>query len=107
MTTGFEVINQQLWIDKDPEAQLIYTFDWTEWLPNGDSLAQVEYTIQARTNDPDPLVKESDGIISNQTYIELSGGQVDKVYTVTAKITTDNGLIDRRNFKVKIINRSA
>ena len=107
MTTGFEVINQQLWIDKDPEAQLIYTFDWAEWLPMGDSLAQVEYTIQARTNDPEPLVNESFGIVNSQTYIELSGGQLDKVYTVTAKVTTDNNLVDRRNFKVKIVNRSA
>lgn len=108
MDTGFKLINQLLWIDKDPEAQLTYTFDWNEWLPVGDSLATVQYSIQARANDPDPLTIESSGIAeSTKTYVELANGQVDKSYTVTAKVTTTDGLIDRRNFRVKIVNRSA
>lgn len=108
METGFKQINQQLWIDKDPEAQLAYTFDWVYWIPEGDSLATVEYTVQARSNDPDPLTIESSGIAEvTKTYVELANGQLDKTYTVTAKVTTTDGLVDRRNFKVKITNRSA
>lgn len=108
MSTGFEVINQLLWIEKDPEAKLKYSFEWSQWLADGDTLDTVEYTIQARLNDPDPLTNESDGIVGDSlTFIELSGGQLDKVYVVTAKVTTTNGLIDRRNFRVKVINRSA
>ena len=108
MSTGFEIYNQQLWIEKDPEAQLVYTFDWSQWLQAGDELSQVEYTIQARLNDPSPLTQVASGLVlGTKTYIELSGGQVEKNYVVTAKITTTNGLIDRRNFRVKIINRSA
>lgn len=107
MATGFVQTIQGLTITKDTEAVLFYTFDWSEWLPTGDSLATVLYTITARANDPDPLIKESEGISGQTTYIELSNGQEGKVYTVTAKITTTNGLVDRRNFRVKVQARSA
>lgn len=106
--TGFEQTLQGLTIPKDTEAQLIYTFDWSQWLPTGDSISSVDYTVQARSNDPDPLVKENSGVVGGtKTYIELSNGQLGKVYTVTAKITTADGLIDRRNFRVKVLDRSA
>lgn len=105
--SGFEQTIQGLTIKKDTEAQLIYTFDWSEWLPTGDSLAASEYAITARANDPDPLEIESEGIDGDKTYVELSNGQEGKVYTVTCKVTTTNGLIDRRNFRVKVEARSA
>lgn len=107
MSSGFIQTLQGLTIEKDPEAQLFYTFDWVEWLPDADELDTVEYTITARANDPDPLTKVSQGIQGTTTYVELADGQVDKTYTVTAKITTTDGLIDRRNFRVRVKNRSA
>ena len=108
MSSGFEQINQTLWITKDPEAQLFYTFDWSEWLTTGDTIVAADYTITARVNDPDPIVKVSDGITTGtKTFVELSGGQVGKSYVVSVKVTTDTGLIDRRNFRCKIENRSA
>lgn len=107
--TGFEQTNYGVNISKDVEAQLTYTFDWSEWLDAGDTVSTVEYEVAARRNDPTPIVKESEGVTGNglNTFIELSGGQVDKVYIVTAKITTANGLVDRRNFRVHVENRSA
>lgn len=105
--SGFIQTIQGLTIEKDSEAKLTYTFDWVEWLPTGDSLDTAEYTITARANDPDPLVKVADGIEGTKTFVELSDGQLGKVYTVTCKITTVDGLIDRRNFRVKVLARSA
>lgn len=105
--SGFEQTIQGLTIKKDTEAQLIYTFEWSEWLPTGDSIDSSLYTITARANDPDPLEIESQGVDGTKTYVELSNGQEGKVYTVTCKITTTNGLIDRRNFRVKVEARSA
>lgn len=107
--TGYEKDNQGSWIAKDPQAQLIYSMDWSDWLPQGDILASVTYSLQVRANDPQPLVKESQGLAESNTwtYVELSGGQIGKVYTVTAEITTDSGLTDRRNFRIKVENRSA
>lgn len=104
---GFEQINQVLWISKDPEAQLFYTFDWADWLGAGDAIDTAVYTITARVNDPDPLIKVSNGIQGTKTYIELSNGQAGKSYTVSVKVTTTDGLIDSRYFKVKVEPRSA
>ena len=107
--TGFVQTNQGLEIDKDVEAQLAYTFDWSTWLEDGDTIASVTYTAAARRNDPTPLVVESSGLADSNTdtYVELSGGQVDKTYIVTAKVTTTDGLVDRRSFRVKVVARSA
>jgi len=105
--TGFTQTIQGLTVDKDVEAQLIYSFDWGQWLPQNDSLASVEYEVVARVNDPDPLLKVDEGIQGNVTFVELSDGQLGKNYNVTCKITTTNGLVDRRFFRVKVINRSA
>jgi len=107
--SGFEQTNYGLYIDNDVAAQLTYTFDWSEWLQDSDTISTVEYELAARRNDPTPIVEESLGVSGNglQTYVEISGGQVDKVYVVTAKVTTANGLIDRRNFRIRVVNRSA
>lgn len=107
MTTGFYQTIQGLTIQKDTEAQLIYTFDWVDWLPAGDSLASASYSITARANDPDPLLKVTEGITGTKTYVELSDGQEGKTYIVTCAIVTTNGLEDRRNFRVKVLARSA
>ena len=105
--TGFEKTSTGLQITKDPEAQLTYTFDWGTWLETGDGISTVDYTVAARRNDPTPPTIESEGITGNKTYVELSGGQTDKTYIVTCKVTTDNGLVDRRNFRMKVESRSA
>jgi hypothetical protein len=107
-TSGYQKDTQGVWIAKDPVAQLVYVFDWTDWLPEGDTVSTVTYTLQVRANDPEPLVRESQGVQSGtKTYVELSGGQVGKIYTVTAEITTVDEIKDRRNFRVRVENRSA
>lgn len=107
--TGYQRDVQGSWIAKDPNAQLIYSMDWTDWMPSGDTLTSATYSLQVRANDPAPLVRESQGYNAGThlTYVELSGGQVGKVYTITVAITTTNGLEDRRNFRIRVENRSA
>lgn len=106
---GFEQTNTGLAVTKDTEAQLIYTLDWSEWLETADTISSVAWTVAARRNDPTPLVDEGSGVdgTAKKTYIEISGGQADKVYIVTAKVTTSNGLVDRRNFRVEVVDRAA
>ena len=105
--TGFEKTSTGLQIVKDVEAQLTYTFQWSDWLESGDSVSAVDYTVAARRNDPTPVTIESSGISGTKTYVELAGGQTDKTYIVTCKVTTNDGLIDRRNFRLKVQNRAA
>jgi hypothetical protein len=108
-TTGFQIINNLLTIDKDPVAKLTYTLDWSQWLTSGDTIGSASYSLQVRANDPQPIVNELSGVTGSgtQTYIKLSGGQKERTYTVTVTVTTANGLIDRRNFRVRVKNRSA
>ena len=106
--TGFLSTNTGLTIDKDPEATLTYTLDWTTWLETGDTIATGTWTAAARRNDPTPLTIESSGIAeTKKTYVELSGGQADKTYLITVEVVTSDGLSDRRNFRVNCVNRSA
>lgn len=106
--TGFELTNVGLSIDKDPEARLTYTLDWADWLSGSDTISTGTWTVAARRNDPTPVVVESSGVANNtQTYVELSGGQADKAYVVTVEIVTADGLVDRRNFRLNVVNRSA
>jgi hypothetical protein len=106
--TGYEQDAQGSYIDKDPNATLAYSMEWAEWLPEGDTVTAVSYTLQVRANDPSPLTKSAQGVQSGHiTYVTLAGGQVGKVYTVTAAVTTSSSQIDRRSFRVKIENRSA
>lgn len=104
---GFEYKNNLLTISKDKEAVLKYTFEWNEWLVDTDEIVEYEYLIQNRANDPRPLVNEGDGLAGSKTYITLSGGQQDKTYIVSVKVTTSAGLVERRNFRVNVINRTA
>jgi len=108
-STGFQIINELLTIDKDPVAVLTYTFDWSQWLTTGDTIGNAVYELQVRSNDPQPIVNVQSGIAGGgtQTYIKLSGGQKERTYTVTCTVTTANGLVDRRNFRVRVKNRSA
>ena len=107
--SGFQATNTGLTIDKDPSAQLTYTLDWVNWLEDADTVASAVWSAAARRNDPTPITVVSSGITDSNTdtYIELSGGQVDKTYIVTCKVTTTDGLVDRRNFRVKCVARSA
>lgn len=107
--SGFNQTNYGLEIDKDPLAQLAYTFDWSSWLAQGDTISAVEYSVAARRNDPTPVTIESSGITdsSTDTYVELAGGQSDKTYIVSCKVTTSDGLIDNRNFRLNVKTRSA
>lgn len=105
---GFQHTQNGLEILKDPQAQLSYVFDWSEWLPSGDTLKTVKYTVKARRNDPEPINIIDEGIVnSTETYVELAGGQDTKVYIVSCEIETVNGLIDRRSFRINIQQRSA
>ena len=105
-TTGYLKDNEGSYIHKDAGARLFYYLDWEDWLED-DTLTSVSYAIQSRANDAAPVVKHSEGIATKKTFVEISGGSVGKVYTVTATITTGGGLTDKRFFRVKVENRSA
>lgn len=106
--TGYRQDTQGAWIAKDPEARLVYSMDWSEWLSVGQSIVAVDYTHNSRANDPDPIVINSEGVSGgNITYAEISGGTEGKTYIITAQITTDDSAQDRRSFKILVQKRYA
>jgi hypothetical protein len=110
MTTisGYKQDTEGAWIAKDRLARLIYSMDWRHWLPEGNSIVSVDYSHNSRINDAAPIEIHDEGIIEgNRTYVELSGGTLNRIYTITATITLDDGQVDRRAFRIKIQNRIA
>jgi hypothetical protein len=106
--SGYKQDTEGAYIEKDRLAKLVYSMDWTHWLPLGASVASVDYSHNGRVNDSEPLVIHSQGVQSgNITFAEISGGTVNRIYTVTADITLDSGARDRRAFRMKITNRLA
>ena len=106
--TGYKLDQEGSYIPKDRLARLIYSMDWSEWLPASATIASVAYSVQTRTNDAAPPVIHTSGVQSgNTTYVEISGGSINKTYEVTAAITLNSGQLDRRSFRIKIENRSA
>jgi hypothetical protein len=106
--TGYQQDTDGAWIEKDRLARLVYTMDWSEWLPQGATVTAVTYSHNSRVNDADPIVIHTTGIESGtRTFAEISGGTLNRLYTITADITLDSGARDRRAFRVKITNRIA
>jgi hypothetical protein len=107
--TGYKQDTQGAWIAKDPEARLVYTMDWTEWLSVGQTITAVDYTHNSRANDADPIIINAEGITDSgrKTYAEISGGSDGKTYIITAQITTDDSAVDRRSFKILVQKRYA
>jgi hypothetical protein len=84
---------------KDPEAILDYTIDWSEWLPEGDTLAAATWTV------PAGLTLDSQSNTEALATGWLSGGLLGSTYVVTCHITTAAGRQDDRSLRVRIQNR--
>ena len=106
--SGYKYDTEGAYIEKDRLATLTYTIDWTDWLAVGETISAVAYSITAPTYNPTPLTISTSGIQAGNkiTYVTLAAGTKDKIYTVTAQITTDSSAVDRRSFRVKVDNRS-
>lgn len=105
--TGYKRDNKGSYIAKSPGAQLVYSMDWgTEWMPAGDNLASVSYTVSSHTGDTAPLTVVSEGTQGDVSYVELAGGTPGTVYTVTASIETANQRKDERGFRILCEERS-
>lgn len=105
--TGFERDRQGIFIRKSPSAILDYTVDWTDWCQTGDYIETCVWSISTISGDASPLVKSSQEQTNNYTCtIYLSGGTDGRVYTVKNTITTINDLVEQREFRVLVENRS-
>lgn len=85
---------------KDPAAELDYKFDWSDWLPAGDTIQDASVTATAGlTVAPDLTVT------ATAVTCWLSGGTAGLDYTVTCHIETAAGRVDERSIKIQVRER--
>ena len=87
---------------KDPDAKLDYSIDWTLWLATGDTVDTSSWAV----SPTGPTL--TDGTIDMAgavTTIWFDGGTVGTKYVLTNHITTVEGREDDRSITVKITER--
>lgn len=104
--TGFLRDNDGLYIPKDTEAVLTYTLNWTDWLPNSETISSSEFAVESISGDADPLTRSAQSSTTTSTTVRLSGGTAGKIYRVYNTIITSGSLTERRYFRVKVETRS-
>jgi len=106
--TGYKRDSESLYIDKDPEATLIYTFDYSNWLGSGEQIDTSNWTIDAISGDADPLTVSASIIHNNskQTIVTLTGGTAGNIYFVRNTIVTDDSQTERKFFRIVCEQRS-
>lgn len=86
---------------KAPEDILDYEWDWSTWLPTGDTIATVSFTAA------DGLIIESNPAVSNTATTAtafISGGAAGESYAVTCQITTAGGRTAQWTQNINVVN---
>jgi hypothetical protein len=104
--TGFKQDTYGSYIEKDPAAVLVYSLNWSDWIEPNKTVANSTMTVSNIAGDPSALTIKSSGLTANISYAELQAGSAGNVYTVTNTITTSDGSVDARRFRVKVMNRN-
>ena len=105
--TGAFLDSKGAYFVKDPDANLVYGINWTNYLSSGDSISSTDVTIETITGDSAPLAHPTDestdvNISGKQVNIRLSAGSVGNEYNVDCKIVTANGDTDSRRFRIVV-----
>lgn len=85
---------------KDPDAVLDYSIDWSDWLPDTDTITASTYTVVS--DAADAVVVDDSSFTTTTTTVWLTGGVVGTKYTVTNHITTSAGRQDDRSLTISI-----
>jgi hypothetical protein len=85
-------------IDKDPDAILTYSWDWTAWL-DGDTIAS--YVVTSQTG----LTIDSDNQVAGVVSAVVSGGNPGRLMWATCSIVTVLGQTDERTMYFNVIKR--
>lgn len=92
-------------LDKDPNAELPYSMDWSAWLGEGVTIVTSTWLISPSAG----LTQSDDEILDGDqsTHVWLSGGTLGRTYTVTNRITTNEtpARTDDRSFYLRIVQR--
>ena len=93
--TSFNVV-------KDPDAVLDYQIDWSGWLSGSDQIATSVWSV---TGPDSALVVDNESETTTASTVWLSGGTANEEYTVTNRITTNDGRTDDRSITIAVQER--
>lgn len=82
-----------------PGAILDYTFNWTEWLQQGETILTSVWSITPS------LTLNNEQNQSGVTSVFVNGGVVNKIYYLTNTITTSVGRTDSRTIVLSCQNK--
>jgi hypothetical protein len=74
---------------KDPDAVLVYTWDWSAWLVGAATIATSTFAIDSA---PDAALTLDQATIitgDTSTRVRISGGTAGKTYTVRNRVVTN------------------
>ena len=91
-------VNDLNLFEKDPNAVLDYTVDWTAWL-DSDTISTSTWTV------PSGITEDSSTNDTEIAIIFLSSGTAGEIYSVTNRITTAAGRTDDRTIRIKMVNK--
>ena len=83
---------------KDPDAILDYTVDWSRWLGT-DTILTSQWTV------PTGLTEVSATNTPTSATVWLSGGTAGQSYPVTNRITTAGGRTEDRTITIRVEER--
>lgn len=86
---------------KDPNAQLDYKFEWSDWLESGEVISSYSVTVSTG------LTKVTDSKTNTSVTVWLSGGTVNTTYEVVCRITTNSNpaRTEDRTMTFKVMER--
>lgn len=84
---------------KDPSSILDYQWNWTAWLPAGDTISSHTVTV------PTGLTLETSSATTTAVTAWISGGTAETECVVTCRIVTTQGRTDERSITLKVTSR--
>lgn len=90
---------------KQPADILDYDVDFSNWLPQGDTVTSATATASTIAGDLAPLTVNSVQVSSTVVKVWLSGGTDGNTYTVTVRATTVGGRMKEEDFRMRVKNQ--
>tara|TARA_R110000796_G_scaffold24830_1_gene70560 strand:- start:321 stop:656 length:336 start_codon:yes stop_codon:yes gene_type:complete len=106
--TGYKRDSESLYVDKDADAVLNYTFDYTNWLASGETITVSTWTVDAIAGDSDPVTVNASVIVSGSKKVQIvvGGGTVGNIYSLRNTITTQDANTEVKFFRIVVQPRS-
>lgn len=84
---------------KDPEEQLDYGFDLTDWLEDGCTVVAGDWTVESG------LTEVSEVTSTSQSAVMVSGGTANTAYSLKGAITDSEGRVMVRRISLYCLER--